>query len=118
MFRAPSQANLPHISHLLNDIPGNVNQVAKHLGISATTLRKYKAQGQAPRAVMLALFWESTWGRMTADTVAFNHAAAHAAQAAALKRQRKALLRQIQQLESEIANQEGRAANSPVFRIG
>ncbi|WP_276209288.1 hypothetical protein [Comamonas sp. lk] len=38
---------------------------------------------------MFALFWESTWGRMTADAVAFNHAAAHAARAAAYKREIK-----------------------------
>ncbi len=89
MYRAPSQANLPHLLPLLNDVHGNIDQVARHLGIAPATLRKYKAQGQAPRAVMFALFWESTWGRMTADAVAFNHAAAHAARAAAYKREIK-----------------------------
>ena len=67
---------------------------------------------------MLALFWESTWGRMTADTVAFNHAAAHAALAESLKRQNKRLMEQIEKLESELAQTEGHAANAPIFRVG
>lgn len=118
MFRAPSQANLPHLHTLLNDIHGDIDQIARHLGISAATLRKYRDQGQAPRSVMLALFWESTWGRMTADAVAFNHAAAHAALAESLKRQNKRLIAQIEQLEAELAQNDGHAANAPIFMVG
>lgn len=118
MFRAPSHANLPHLHTLLNDIHGDIDQIARHLGISASTLRKYRAQGQAPRSVMLALFWESTWGRRTADAVAFNHATAHAALAESLKRQNKRLMEQIEKLESELAQTEGHAANAPIFRVG
>jgi hypothetical protein len=55
---------------------------------------------------MLALFWESSWGRRTADAVAFNHAAAHAAQAASLKRANTKLRRQIAQLETALASTE------------
>lgn len=118
MFRAPSQANLPHLHTLLNDIHGDIDQIARHLGISSSTLHKYRAQGQAPRSVMLALFWESTWGRMTADAVAFNHAAAHAALAESLKRQNKRLMEQIELLEAELAQTEGHAANAPIYRVG
>lgn len=120
MFQAPSQANLPHLHTLLADIPGDVDQVARHLGLSAATLRKYRAQGQAPRAVMLALFWESSWGRRTADAVAFNHAAAHAAQAAGLKRQVKQLRRQVTRLEQELelAHSGHTSANLPIYKIG
>jgi hypothetical protein len=32
----------------------------------------YHKTGDAPRAVLLALFWESSWGRSTADCEAFN----------------------------------------------
>ena len=118
MFRAPSQANLPHLHTLLNDIHGDIDQIARYLGISASTLRKYRAQGQAPRSVMLALFWESTWDRMTADAVAFNHAAAHAALAESLKRQNKRLIKQIELLEAELAQTEGQASNAPIYQIG
>ena len=65
-----------------------------------------------------ALFWESTWGRMTADAVAFNHAAAHAALTESLKRQNKRLMEQIQQLEDELSETESHAANAPIFRVG
>ncbi|WP_415797081.1 helix-turn-helix domain-containing protein [Comamonas aquatilis] len=44
MYRAPSQANLPHLLTLLNDVHGNIDQVARHLGISPATLRKYKVR--------------------------------------------------------------------------
>jgi hypothetical protein len=55
---------------------------------------------------------------MTADAVAFNHAAAHAALAESLKRQNKRLMEQIQQLEDELSETESHAANAPIFRVG
>lgn len=55
---------------------------------------------------------------MTADAVAFNHAAAHAALAESLKRQNKRLIEQIELLEAELAQTIGHAANAPIFRVG
>ena len=44
------------------------------LGLSESTIRKYRREGQAPRPVMYALFWETPWGRATADANAINDA--------------------------------------------
>ncbi|WP_347626275.1 hypothetical protein [Comamonas thiooxydans] len=55
---------------------------------------------------------------MTADAVAFNHAAAHAALAESLKRQNKRLMQQIELLEAELAQTEGHAANAPIYHFG
>lgn len=52
MFHAPSQANLPYLHSLLNDIPGNIDQMARHVDISPITGNTQK---------------------MTTDAAAFNH---------------------------------------------
>ena len=74
MFRSPSMAGLPSLETMLQDLPANLNQTARHLGISLQTLKKYSKAGQAPRVVLLALFWETRWGRSAANTEAANFA--------------------------------------------
>lgn len=118
MFRSPSQAGLPALQTLLDDIPATPQKIADHLGISLATLRNYIKSGQAPRAVMLALFWESRWGRSAADTEAANYGAIYYRKAMGLKRQNEALLRQIGVLESELARAGSGAANAPIYRVG
>jgi len=70
MFRTPRQ--LPHWETMLGDVPASPSHVAKHLGLSARTIARYTAAGQAPRPVVLALFWETRWGISTAETTAEN----------------------------------------------
>ena len=118
MFRAPSQAGLPPFPHLLADMPARPDQIAQHLGLSAATLNRYKTAEQAPRAVMLALFWESRWGRSAADTEAVNWAAHSHRRAQWLERENAALRRQILTLETQLSQGSGFAANSPFFAIG
>lgn len=50
-FQAPSSAWLPPLSFLLNDQTESQKKVARHLGVSLRTLQRYKARGNAPRAV-------------------------------------------------------------------
>lgn len=119
MFRAPSQAGLPGIDLLLADVPANHDQVARHLGIKPSTLATYKRTGQAPRLVLLALFWESRWGRSAADTEAANAARLQASLAASLQREIDRLHLVIDRLERELASwgqASGQAANGPVYR--
>ena len=47
---------------MLADLPATRHQVAQLLGISTVTLNKYIKADQAPRPIMLALFWETRWG--------------------------------------------------------
>ena len=50
-FRAPRFAHLPHLETILDSI-GNDRAVARKLGLSESTIRKYRKAGQAPRPVM------------------------------------------------------------------
>lgn len=99
------------------DIPASLDQIAQHLDIAPRTLARYVAADQAPRPVLLALFWETRWGRSAADCEAANYGAAQAGYAHALARENAALRRQINQLESLLTNGDS-AANRPFFGVG
>lgn len=118
MFRAPSHAGLPAFSTIVADLPASPAQVARHLDLTKATIARYTATDQAPRAVMLALFWESRWGRSAADCEAANWGAVYYRKAMGLERENAALRRQIAQLEGLLAEQASGAANTPFFRLG
>ena len=115
MFRAPDAAKLPHLETILGDLP-TLPQVAQHLDVSPSTLNRYIRAGQAPRAVMLALYWETRWSYSAAETAAHNLASRHAQHASTLRDHNARLKRIIAQLE----NDRGRdvAANSPFYLVG
>ncbi len=122
MFRSPSFAGLPPVSLMLDDIPAPLPVIARHLGITARTLRKYRATDSAPRAVMLALFWETRWGRSAADTEAANAAQVYRGETKALQAHAGRLAGIVWRLEHELhqAQKSGHhgAANLPVWRVG
>ena len=53
-FLAPSFARLPPLDYLLADQMESRKHIARHLGVSLSTLQRYQASGNAPRAVYLA----------------------------------------------------------------
>lgn len=114
MFRSPRGAQLPSLHLMLQDLAASHDQIARHLGITRRTLQRYIQADSAPRAVMLALFWETRWGRSAADTEAANWAALHYRSAMIERRTNEALRRQIDRLQ---ALQHG-AANAPLYRVG
>lgn len=119
MFRAPSKAGLPPFEMMLADVPANVRQVAQHLGLSVATVQRYARTGNAPRPVMLAMFWETKWGRDWADCEAVNFGRVHYARAWGLEREVAALRAQVLELEQVIqAGQLDPAANARFFRVG
>lgn len=121
MFRSPSPAGLPALRTMLADIPATPHQVARQLGISTVTLNKYIKSDQAPQPIMLALFWETRWGRSAADTEAANYGAVYYRQAKGLERENAALRRQMEVLERELslmAISTSGAANGPIWRVG
>ena len=107
---------------MLDDIPAPLPVIARHLGITARTLRKYRATDSAPRAVMLALFWETRWGRSAADTEAANAAQVYRGETKALQAHAGRLAGIVWRLEHELhqAQKSGHhgAANLPVWRVG
>jgi len=115
MFRSPTGSHLPDFSTIVGDLPQSPRQIARHLGITERTLRKYIRRNDAPRAVLVALFWETRWGRSAANAEAAHYGALQAQYAAALKRQNAELRRQIDVLQSQVGQVPGGAANSPIF---
>lgn len=115
-FRAPRWAHLPHIHTILDSI-GNDRAVAKKLGLSESTIRKYRRTGQAPKPVMYALFWETPWGRETADINALNDARHHYTRSMMLESQLKRIKKQMAALEAELEGYQV-AANSSFFEVG
>lgn len=114
MFRAPRPAGLPSFSTMLQDLQATPEQLARHLDLSRRQLQRYQAADAAPRVVMLAMFWETRWGRSAADCEAANWAALHFRRAEIAERQIVALRRQLDQLEAALATGD-RAANSPIW---
>ena len=113
MFRAPGQT--PPLSYMLDDLlTSELAQIAKHVGVSVRTLQRWRDMDQAPRAVMLALFWETRWGASTIDTELFNTAQVHRSHAQALERESIALRARISRLET--IGDFG-AANGPAWHV-
>ena len=118
MFRAPSLAGLPGFSTMLQDLPASPSQIAKHIGVAESTLTTYSRTGNAPRAVMLALFWETRWGRSAADTEAANWGAMYYRDAMMSKRELERMAGIVARLEQELSQGSGsRPANLPIFRV-
>lgn len=97
MFRAK---HTPPLSILLDDLftrdPG---KIAQHLGVTPRTLARWVAADDAPRPVLLALFYETRWGYSLLETTAHN-GALHARQhAASLERENASLRSRIARLE-------------------
>lgn len=118
MFRAPYPAHLPHFLYVLDNVPGSIEQKARLLDISPSTLRRYRACGQAPRAIHLALFWESTWGIQYIESISGLRTSTYFAQVQALERKNKRLVEHIALLEAELTRSNTGPANLPVFNIG
>lgn len=112
MFRA---THTPPLSYLLDDIfERDLNKVAKFLGVTPATLKRWKSAGHAPRAAMLALFYESRWGYSLMYTTAFNAETVARQEVDSLKRKNAALLVRIARLE---ATGDFGAANAPLMKI-
>jgi hypothetical protein len=111
MFRA---THTPPLSYLLDDIfERDQSKVAAHLGVTPATLKRWQRQDNAPRAALLALFYESRWGYSLLYTTAHNEAMFSRQECDALKRKNAALLLRIARLE---ALGDFGAANAPAFQ--
>lgn len=98
MFRA---THTPPLSYLLDDLLTSDNAaIAAHLGVNPATVKRWKQEDQAPRAAMLALFWESRWGYSLHATTAHNGAMYAQQEAHGLKRENAMLRARIARLEA------------------
>lgn len=62
-FHAPKDIYGPELLRMFIDELGGPKRVHKYLGVSERTVWHWLSAGRAPRAAVLALFWESRWGR-------------------------------------------------------
>jgi hypothetical protein len=62
-FNAPNNIYGPELLRLFIDELGGVKRVHKYLGVTERSVWRWLSTGRAPRAAVLALYWESKWGR-------------------------------------------------------
>ena len=116
MLKAPVPAKLPHLHSLLANIRAPDHKIASLLGVYPNSVKRWRKLVQAPRPVMLALFWESTWGQSAANCDAVNWGRLQFQENVMLKRKLASLQRKIERLEAALAEND-QAANSPFFEV-
>ena len=111
MFRA---TNIPALSWLLDGLrTRNPATIAKHLGISVATLERYRKADHAPRPILLALWYESSYGYQELFTEAHNSACMANRLASSLETEVSHLRQRVDLLQS--LGTHG-AANDPIQR--
>lgn len=105
----PTVPSWPQLLDALRQPPAAV--VARTLGLSLRTVRRYNRSGRAPRTVRLALFWLTHWGRSLVEAQAVNDARLAVAYLDALKRRVAELEDAVRYLQA--LNASG-AANDPL----
>lgn len=113
----PRYNHLPHVLTLLDSI-GSDDFVAKHLDVRIATIKGYRRAGQAPRAVMWALFWVSPYGRERIESDAANDARAAYSRMSMYQAENNKLKAQLAGLEVMIASKPGEASNLPLLAYG
>ncbi|MEK8087008.1 hypothetical protein WNB94_11350 [Aquabacterium sp. A3] len=70
--------NMPPLDVVLHDIfSPKPAALAAALGVDERTVRRWIAANEAPRPVMLALFWLTRWGMQWTDADLYNEAQLH-----------------------------------------
>ncbi len=114
MFKAPTKT--PSISILLDDLPTtDLKRVARHLGLSVATIKRYAQTNNAPRLVHLALFWETSWGLSRLDCDIWNRDSLRLQTIRILQDENAALRQKIVHL---VKSGHFGAANDPLFVDG
>jgi hypothetical protein len=88
-FHAPKDIRGPNVFRIYVDELGGPANVAKHLQVGVRTVYRWLADdfGNVPRAAVLALYWESKYGRSQIFTEQVNEIQHLYAQAQALARE-------------------------------
>lgn len=75
-------------------------RVARVLGLSERTVRRYNRTGHAPRSVCLAVFWLTSWGHSAINAQAINDAQLAVSYLRALRERVTELEAQVDHLRS------------------
>lgn len=76
------------------------HQVAQALGVSVRTAKRYNAAADAPRPVLLAVFWLTSWGRSAVNAQAENDAQLALGHMRALQRRVSELEARVRHLQA------------------
>ena len=113
MFKAPTQT--PHISTLLDSlVTRDRRKIARHLGVTENTVKRWAKTGNAPRMAHLALFWETRWGLSVLDCDIWNRDTLRLGMISALERENAQLKAQLARL---VALGASGAANDPLWGV-
>lgn len=94
-------SHTPPLSWMLDDLTTrNPAKIAQHLDISVKTLERWKAADTAPRTALLAVFFETQWGKSLVHTTAHNGEMYARAQVQGLERENAMLRARIARLEN------------------
>jgi len=63
MFSAPKTICGSNLFEIFTDELGGIKKVAKFLDVTEITVKRWIKKGAVPRAAVLALYWESKYGR-------------------------------------------------------
>lgn len=110
-FHAPKDVYGPNLMHLFVKELGGVKAVYKYLGVSERTVYQWLSSGRVPRAAVLALFWETQWGRGHIYTDQVNEIRLIYAQLDLLRRQYK----QAKEIITGLRALHTGSANEPLF---
>lgn len=111
-MRPKAPSCVPSLDTLLDCLGMTAPAAAKHLDVSERTVYQWLKRGRAPRAALLALFWETTWGQSIVESHAVNVANSLKGLTDALRNENAALKSRILYLER--VGHFG-ASNAPVF---
>lgn len=112
----PERLNLPTFRAMLADLGHpSAAQLAAWLGVHARTVRRWRATDDAPRPVLLALFWLTSWGQSRLSADLYNRATTYSGHIAAVQRENDALRRELARV---LAAGDFGSANLPVCRPG
>lgn len=91
---------VPPLSVMLDDLSNPPPAVlARCFGVTERTVRRWVREDTAPRPVLFAVFWLTSWGRLTVHLEAENAARFHAVLNGCLKRENDTLRARIGRLE-------------------
>lgn len=110
-FHAPKDVYGPNLLKLFVRELGGVKAVHKHLGVSERTVYQWLSSGNVPRAAVLALFWETQWGRGHIYTDQVNEIRLLYAQLNLMQRQ----YRRATQIITGLRALHAGSANEPLF---
>jgi hypothetical protein len=114
--KTPTHRELPALREMLANL-GNpsTKALARALGVSERTARSYRTSGHAPRPVLIALFWVTSWGQARVHVDAHNDARMAYQTAQVLKHECEKLRFMVNELAKRRRDE---CANDPVTMEG